>query len=331
MSRRVVGALLVTLCCLSFTGRMQAAEPSLATVSGTGMVSVSLTPTWLRTQIPLRAYGKTPRMAIQNLETRRKAIVARLKEQMADPKSIAFGTPRVGLATEVSPASSYPSATPVMAPAPSPAVSPAIPSAAKGEKTNTPPLFAATTTVRAQWALPSAEEGLDRIATAAAAIQDKVRLAHAEGSGKEKLSPEEQEFLEEAEMGMAPATSGQPGFVPPQVAFLSPVSGQPAFVFVGVLSDAQRKAALAQAYAKAKKDAAELAAAAGMQLGPIQSLNRREDYSFSQYNNSMIDNMGASLLANKSEFEAVAIHADRLEISVDVAVSFCLAPTNVKP
>ncbi len=50
------------------------------------------------------------------------------------------------------------------------------------------------------------------------------------------------------------------------------------FVCVSKLSERQRKAALAEAFGKAKSDAAELAEAAGGNLGPVVSLERLMTY-----------------------------------------------------
>ena len=64
------------------------------------------------------------------------------------------------------------------------------------------------------------------------------------------------------------------GPVDPSVPTVQPAGTrpQPMFVYVAVLSDKQRKTMLADAFAAAKRNAAELAEAAGMKLGAIADL-----------------------------------------------------------
>jgi uncharacterized protein YggE len=115
---------------------------------------------------------------------------------------------------------------------------------------------------------------------------------------------------------------------PPTVAFGAQSAGDPVFVYVAVLSDAERKAALASAFARAKKDAAELAEAAGMKLGPLASLGHNEMNMFQgpYYPPSFNEDSGPSLLAQRSEFEAVSATANGLWLSIGVSVSYHLAP-----
>ena len=83
----------------------------------------------------------------------------------------------------------------------------------------------------------------------------------------EKLSPEEQELAEEAASPDAQQTEvysdGQ----------AAPPPGQPNFLFVAHISDADRDKAMAEAYGKAKANAALLAKAAGRSLGPLSGLS----------------------------------------------------------
>ncbi len=341
MLQRTFCTLLIALSSCLSAGPAAATEGSDGTVSGSATVIVRPAATRLRMQMALRAYGKTPQAAMENLKSRREAAVARLKALGADPASISFGAPWVGpaakAASAVSPILSAPPATYAPVPAdggsapPLPEPSVALPPAPRAKAAKRPPLFTASTTLRAEWPLPPAGEGPERLAAAAAEIQEKVGSADLASAGPQKLSAEEQELIEEAQMGLTPpGPAGQLYPAQPSSGWTTAPAG-PAFVFVAALSDAQRKAALADACARAKQDAAELAEAAGMQLGPITSLNRNTMYNFSPNVFSSDEGEGPSPLKKSSEFEAVAANADGLEFSIGVSVSYRLLPPGGKP
>ena len=115
----------------------------------------------------------------------------------------------------------------------------------------------------AQW--PLAGNTTEKLLLAADAVREKIKAADLAG-GKEtpKLSPEEQELAEE----MAAQASPNPGGDEEQVK-----PGEPRFLFVTRLSPQDRQAALADAFAKAKLQAAELAKAAGAGLGPLTGIS----------------------------------------------------------
>jgi hypothetical protein len=115
-------------------------------------------------------------------------------------------------------------------------------------------------TLTARW--PLKEESHDKLMLLSQHLQDKIKAADLSGSKEaEKLSPEEEEFEEEANQ-----MSNQFGEEAQQ-------SNQPQFVFVAVLPKAERQKAMAEAFVKAKADAAELAKAAGVELGPLVGLS----------------------------------------------------------
>jgi hypothetical protein len=87
-------------------------------------------------------------------------------------------------------------------------------------------------------------------------LMDKIKAAGIGKQDMKKLSPEEQEVAEEA-AGMKP-----------------PGAGDPVMLFVCKITDAERAAALAEAYQKSKQDAAELAKAAGAELGALRHVDK---------------------------------------------------------
>ena len=280
MLLRVYRILSVALCVTVFSSPASAGEGTEATVSGSGVATLRTAPSRLRMVMALQAVGESPRAVLKNLKTKCEAAVAKLKNLKADEESISFEVPRVTVMGRAiaTPAYSSPALMPV-APTPYPAppdtytpvpvptrVTPGKPAK------KLPTLHTAMTVLRAEW--PLADEGPEWLAATVADIQEKVRTADL-GSKKTKqnLSAEERELLEEAQMGMTPI----PPYIP-SPSMHSSLTG-PEFVYVAKFSDAQRKKALAEAFAKAKSEAAELAAAAGMRLGPLFSLSSNRDFS----------------------------------------------------
>jgi uncharacterized protein YggE len=332
MPQRTFGALLIALCSATFAGPAAAAEGSDATVHGSATVTLHPAATRLRMQMQLRAFGKTPEAALENLKARREAAVARLKSLGADAASISVSTPRVGPAAKAAPPVMY--TAPVPAGGQPPVVQPPTiapepgnynPFAPRTDPAKRPSICTASTTVRAEWTLPHVGESSERAALAAAGIMEKVRSMPVDAGAPQKLSAEEKEIVEEVEMGLAQAAPTYSPYAAPHTVWTSGPAGA-VFVYVAVLSDEQRKAALAAAYLQAKTDAAELAEAAGMQLGSITSLSRNP-FGISYYH----EDEGLLPLKQLNEREVVAARADRLEFTVSVTVSYRLLPAGGKP
>ncbi|MCE5268278.1 MAG: SIMPL domain-containing protein [Planctomycetaceae bacterium] len=366
MRHRVSFAVLVTLNLGMSIGPAIAADQSDGTVSGTGVVTVRPTPTRLRMQMQFEAYGKTPDAAVKNLNSRREAMAARLKELKADSASITFVGPRVGPFVRTGPVppgygTPMPSYTPAVptatatpvypsedtpAPAPTteaPTLQP-VPAPGSSAPPTTPPpiatsgrpssrqpaktlpkLFTASTIVRAEWALP-ADEGRDRLAAVAADIEQKVREANLASGAANGLSGEEQELLEEASVSAVPQTLTPYSPVAPTITPGS-TTATPTFVFVAKRPDDERKAALAEACARAKREAAELAHAVGAKLGPITSVTRQFSPSTDLPSFAPVISPGIQIVVTgQSESEVVATDASMLESSISVAITYRLVP-----
>ena len=94
-------------------------------------------------------------------------------------------------------------------------------------------------------------------------IEEKIKAADLAGMKEaEKLAPEEQEFEEEAGQMMMNRFGEE-----------APPPGQPHFLFVATLPQEDREKAMNEAVANARKRAAELAKAAGVELGPLIGLS----------------------------------------------------------
>ena len=112
----------------------------------------------------------------------------------------------------------------------------------------------------------------------------------------------------------------------------------PQFVFVAKLSKEDRKKAMADAFAKAKANATELAAAAGVELGPLvglsgycsgqSSVNENEydgspQFGFTtRYRRSMVQQTGEE--PGTKPDEAVGSEPDTLNFAACVTASFGL-------
>jgi hypothetical protein len=186
-------------------------------------------------------------------------------------------------------------------------------------------LYIAITTVRAEWPLPG--NSPDSVAAFAALVQDKVRASvRADDNVQKDLTAGERALIQEIEGSR---------WQPPSPFHSDSVTIGPAgapttkFAYVGMISDAERKAALASAYEKAHQSASELASAAGIRLGPLHSLNRQTNFSS---NISLFGGMeAASPLKPLSDVEAVASRPDELEFSVDVFAYFRILESGPKP
>ncbi len=218
---------------------------------------------------------------------------------------------------------------------------------------NSPPtreFFVAAATVSAEWPLP---DDSDQAAAAIVLIREKAWAACVGVKESPKLSRDEKSLLQrcglqlqesvsrEVFWGAVPIAGGYsiPAYNPyarsmPYAAMNgSPnvnasVWSPPSLLYVGVLSDSQRKEATARAFARARQQAAELAEAAGRQLGPIQSLFGGGDaWGQSGFGVTPIPTPSAS--GNPAEFTADI--PERLNITTSVSVTFRLAPAGPNP
>jgi uncharacterized protein YggE len=112
-------------------------------------------------------------------------------------------------------------------------------------------------------------------------LQEKIKGADLAGMKEaEKLSPEQEEMLEEMEAAQSMNFNANEG----------PKPGEPVFVFVSRITEAARDKAIAEAFQKAKTQASKLAKAAGTELGALKSLSSTStsgnpnEYNNYQYN-----------------------------------------------
>ncbi|MGD0517896.1 MAG: SIMPL domain-containing protein [Thermoguttaceae bacterium] len=256
-----------------FQGIREYSVPSAAAgqqaVSANGMATLKRKPTVLRMYLELAAKGSSLDEALKKMTQRRENARAQLETLNAKKESINFGDP--GLSGAKSPRQRQIESM-VMARMQSRGKKPA--------KTPSAAPVTATVILTAQWSLET--ETPEQMLVLAQTLQDKVKAADLAGSKEaEKLSPEEEELAEEATQMMGSSGEQQ-----------TP-AGQPYFMFIAKLSKEDREKLLSEAFAKAKSQAADLAKAADVELGPLTGLSGQcagqrnfGDEEYNPYNNS---------------------------------------------
>jgi len=221
-------------------------------ISAVGTSTVQRKPTQLKMFVQLTAKGKNLEEALAKLKERREAAKTQLESLNADKKSIVFGSPSLSNFQSVRKRQIEAMVQAQLR--------------SRGKKAPkglvAPQTVTVSTTLTVHWPLEAETE--EKLMLLAQGIQDKVKAADLAGGKEkevEKLSPEEEELAEEAGM-----TLGQSGEDPQQL-------GQPRFAYVATLSKEDRQKAMSDAFANAKTQAADLAKAAGVEIGPLVGIS----------------------------------------------------------
>ena len=220
-------------------------------LSATGTATVQQKPTRMRMYIQLFGKAKTLEEALAKLKERREAAVLQLESLKADKQSVVFDGPTVSSAQAAQKRQIEAMVMEQMR--------------ARGKKPKglqVPQTVTVTGSLTAEWPLEAKSQ--EQLLLLAQGIEEKIKAADLSGSQEvQKLSPEEEELAEEAKQAM-----GRYGEQPQPL-------GQPTFLFVAVLSKQDRQKAMAEAFTKAAAEAADLAKAAGVGLGPLIGPERR--------------------------------------------------------
>ena len=329
MLHRVFPALFIGMGLLCLPDSVSAQFGDSSNVSGSAQVRFQAKPSKLRLQVQLNAHGATPESAIKNLKLQRDTVGKQLSELRVDPKSISFSVPNVVPIVPGSRPTAPGAGIPVMVHPGRPTRSE--PAAAVRHSSETdraaparPRLFVASTTLRADW--PLTGDDTDAIVAAAATIREKILAADLTAKKPaQDLSAEEQELVEES--AIAPHQQGSSGFA---MQVLSDGKAGVAFVYVAVVSDEQRKKLMANGFAQAKKEAEELAEAAGRRLGELSHV-----YCQMENHSTVGRNYGpeyaGSVLVSSDEHETVGETPEKLVFECEVTVSYKFAAPKEKP
>ncbi len=220
-----------------------------ASVSATGHATLKKRPDILRASIMIQSHGKDMAEAVSKLQPLRDQTKAKLVASGAVEASIQFADPVEGAGGTLTPQQRQMQMFQEMQ--------------QRGNRKPPPPQGTTIScTVTAEW--PFAAASGDEALVNASALEQKIRtLIPAAGSAGEKktLTPEEQELAEEA--AAQQPNGGDAG----------PKPGEPSFLFVYKLAPADKAKLRGEAFASAKTQAADLAAASGKTLGAVHEIS----------------------------------------------------------
>lgn len=278
------------------------------TVEGTGTAAVKQQPDTLRLHIDLLAKARTLREALAKLKERREAARLQLIALKVDEASIEFAEPKIQVQSDEQRRMMQM------------LVQQRLQGQSRRRSPDAPkPPVTVSMSLNAEW--PIKYDSMEELLILSHELQEKIREADLAGLKEaEELSPEEQELAEEAEQ-MRSSYGGS-----------EEQPGQPTFLFVAAVSEQQRAAATAEAFRKARNQAAQLAEAAGAQLGVLRHLsgqmNPQLDYNdYTGYSNlyrfaqQQLATPGASEPA-----EAVGPRPGTVSYQVIISASFALLP-----
>ena len=280
-------------------------NPAAPTVVGRGQAEIKKDPELLRLQVEVVVRGKDLKDALDKLKERRGELVKKLAELEAVKDSVEFGAPSVSadktarqLAMERMMMERGRYSPPVRQP----------------PKVKTPdPVFVAMT-LKADWALGgTAEELLLKAQT----LQERIKAADLGGlkALDAQATPAELEIQEEMRNDRDDG----------------PRRGEPTFLYVAKLKDAERDQALARAFQDARTHAERSAKAASASLGALAHLesdtqpvgfgNNGDDdsYRFQRYRGGMIPNT-----PEPTKGEVVGFQPGQLMFRFGVSASFLL-------
>ena len=227
------------------------AKSDESTVSVTGRARLQRRPTLMRVYLQLTAKGKTAEEAMAALKERREAAETQIEKLGASKGSIVCNGPWMDHSSNARQKRMEMMIAQRMGSR-----------GKKAAKTAKPPVVVSSL-LTAEWPLEG--ETSEKLLLAAELLREKIKAADLGGAKEaEKLSPEEQEAAEETAEQMPQMISSDEETAEP---------GQPHVLFVAKISPKERQAAVVKAFARAKSEAADLAQAAGGELGRLVSLS----------------------------------------------------------
>jgi uncharacterized protein YggE len=233
---------------LGFAGSALAEGNAPGVVSGTGVVTISRPADQMRLQITILGRGTALEEALKSLKDRTARARKELDRLGAAKDSIVVDKSRIVDAQQ----NDRQRQLQVM-------MMQRMGQKAKAKTPAVAPPITVSANLTAEWKL-SPNESEDPLLTIHP-LQQKIKAADLAGIEEaEALTPEQEELLEE--MGTSFSYSSDDEQKP----------GQPTFVFLSRISEADRDKALSEAFGKARQQASRLANAAGVQLGELRSL-----------------------------------------------------------
>jgi len=270
-------------------------------VSGNGRVTLKRQPELLRVTFSISADGKDVAEAISKLKELQTVTTKKLTELGAAEKAVEVGPIQIGSGSAANdPQRQY--------------MERMARSRGRGPKpANLPVSVSVSSPIKAEW--PLAAGTPEELLVSSYNLQNKIKAAAMAKKDTKKLTPEEQEAFEEAQ--------AMQGGVNPD---------EPAFQFVTRISDEAHAAAMAEAFQKARADAARLAKAAGAELGALHNLTsasnspgantENEDQVYMRMFMRQMTGVAPSAASDSGVNEAVALVPGPVELHVVVTASF---------
>jgi uncharacterized protein YggE len=295
---------LTLLSCCVVSLMLALAQPATAqavegAVTGVGMATLKRAPDVIRLQVQLTGDGKTLKEALAKLAARREACKKKLVALGAKEDAVTFDDAKIDAADPRQQMEQMMRMRMNRGGGRPPATSPA--GAAR---------VSVGAIVKAEWTL-AGKSGEDLLVLAQD-LQDKVKAADL--AETKTASLEEQEAREER--------AGQDGSDEQ-----APPPGQPVFLYVAKISDQQRAEVLADAFKKAKSNAADLAKAAGAELGALKQLQSQAAPDMEQYQMMQYGRYNPYLMnqaQNPDPNEAIAAQPGPVTLRLTVSASFAI-------
>lgn len=285
------------------------------TISGAGTVTISRQPERMRVQVVLQGKGGTTKEALAAVKKRGDAAQKQLVGFGAEKDSIKVENPRI-MTLQNDPRQQQRMQMMMMRRMQQ---QPGGKKEAK-KKVAEPVMVSAMLTAE----IKLDAKGPDDLLLASHALQEQIKEADLGGAkDAEKLSPEQEELLEEQEAEMMNLSNDN-----------EPKPGEPVFLFVSKISEAERDKALAEAFQKAKAQAKQLAKAAGIELGNLKTLYATnasaggyDRYGSYNYNYNRIMQMAQRSqsgedLEDPDSTTAFAAEAGPVKLSITVTAAF---------
>lgn len=214
-------------------------------VTGTGRVTITRRADVLRAEFVVTARAKDVAGAVAKLKESQSVATRKLKELGASEKSIEAGPTRQGAGAPDA-RTQYVQYIQEMQQA-------ALQSGGVPKRPTKPRFVTISSTLKAEWPIAATKDD-DALFIAGTLLQDKIRAA---GIGKPEAKKQAVEGADDAE-----DEADSQGSV-----------AEPTFLYIGKVPEAERAAAKTEAFQKAKKDAADIAKAAGAELAGLRGLS----------------------------------------------------------
>lgn len=304
MISRCAMGILLGVAVLSSAAAAQSADPTL---SATGSAAIEKMPEIMRMKIDIPASGPDIEQALAKLKQKRESAVKKLKDMGAAEDAIKVEPPNV-----------TPDPTEAMKRQMMMMRGQMEEEEQEEEKDAKPAKVSVTLALKVEWPLKSDDP--EAMLIAVHGLQQKIRGADLAGLKEEKLTEEELEEQAEMQERMPRYSSDE-----------EPTPGEPGFLFVWKVSDADHAKLLADAFAAAKADAEKLAAAAGVQLGSLASLSGQgmgggEEYGYAygytQAYYQMMRSARGMMSADEAEKEAMGVLPQKISKRVNVRAAY---------